>query len=92
MPLAAVLLQERAGSDPVVTRYRLVWLVAAVYWPSLHNAFIWDDDLYVQNNLALRSLSGLYDFWFRIGTTPQYYPLVYSTFWLEYHYVQKKPG
>ena len=32
MPLAAVLPQERAGSDPVVTRYRLVWLVAAVYW------------------------------------------------------------
>lgn len=69
---------------PVLAASLLIALVAAVYEPSLHNGFIWDDDLYVQNNQALRSLSGLRDIWFRIGTTPQYYPLVYSTFWVEY--------
>jgi len=62
----------------------LVALVALVYAPALANGFIWDDDLYVTNNEALRSPAGLRDIWLRIGTTPQYYPLVYTSFWIEY--------
>jgi len=63
----------------------LVVLVLAVYAPTLGNGFIWDDDYYVQDNAALRDAVGLRDIWFRIGTVPQYYPLVHSTFWIEYH-------
>ncbi len=63
----------------------LVLLVVLVYLPTLGNGFIWDDDQYVEENVALQSIEGLYDIWFRIGTVPQYYPLVHTTFWVENH-------
>ncbi|HEY5312661.1 MAG TPA: tetratricopeptide repeat protein, partial [Pirellulales bacterium] len=62
----------------------LLVLAIVVYWPALNSGFIWDDDDYVTANPALRSLAGLRDIWFRFGSTPQYYPVVFSTFWLEY--------
>ncbi len=63
----------------------LVLLVIAVYWPTLSNGFIWDDDAHVEMNRTLRSAGGLADIWFHLGATPQYYPLVHTTFWVEYH-------
>lgn len=54
------------------------------YLPALRAGFIWDDDHYVTANLALRSLAGLRDIWFDPKATPQYYPLVHTTFWIEY--------
>ncbi len=63
----------------------LALVAAIVYWPLLNNGFIWDDDAYVLNNVQLRTFDGLYNIWFRLGAVPQYYPLVHSTFWLEYH-------
>ena len=63
----------------------LVALVAVAYWPLRDAGFIWDDDSYVTGNMTLRSLDGLRRIWFEIGAVPQYYPLVHSTFWLEYH-------
>ncbi len=63
----------------------LVLLVAIVYWPTLDNGFIWDDDYYVEENVTLTSLAGLHDVWFKLGAVPQYYPLVHSTFWVEQH-------
>ena len=63
----------------------LVALVLVVYWPALGGGFVWDDDAYVTNNLALRSVPGLSQIWGTLTTTPQYYPLVYTSFWLEYH-------
>ena len=55
------------------------------YIPALQAGFIWDDNDYVLNNLTLRSLDGLRQIWFEIEATPQYYPLVHTSFWLEYH-------
>lgn len=63
----------------------LIALAAIVYWPTLANGFIWDDEHYVEWNHTLRSLSGLREIWFKLGAVPQYYPLVHSTFWVEYH-------
>jgi tetratricopeptide (TPR) repeat protein len=63
----------------------LVFFVVAVYWPTLSNGFIWDDDLYVYQNAMLKSRSGLLAIWSRPGAVPQYYPLVHTTFWIEYH-------
>ncbi len=63
----------------------LVALVVATYWPTLSNQFIWDDDVYVENNVHLRSFAGLGQIWFKLGAVPQYYPLVHTTFWVEYH-------
>src|SRR5262245_23858300 len=62
-----------------------VALVVVAYLPVLRGGFIWDDDAYVTENLTLRSLDGLRRIWFEIGAVPQYYPLVHTTFWIEYH-------
>ncbi len=51
----------------------------------MSNGFIWDDDDYVTKNSTLTSLDGLSNIWFKLGAVPQYYPLVHSTFWIEYH-------
>jgi tetratricopeptide (TPR) repeat protein len=63
----------------------LFGLALITYLPSLGNGFIWDDDAYVQHNLTLRSASGLWQIWTEPTSTPQYYPLVYTTFWVEHH-------
>jgi tetratricopeptide (TPR) repeat protein len=61
-----------------------VFLVAfLVYLPSLRGGFVWNDVDYVTKP-ALRSLGGLWDIWFNIGATEQYYPLLHSFFWLQY--------
>jgi tetratricopeptide (TPR) repeat protein len=57
----------------------------AAYLPAFRGEFIWDDDDYVTQNQTLRSLDGLRRIWLEFGATRQYYPLVYSTFWVEYH-------
>jgi protein O-mannosyl-transferase len=57
----------------------------AVYWPTLGAGFIWDDDVHVTANHTLPNLHGLERIWFELGATQQYYPMVYTTFWLEYH-------
>jgi tetratricopeptide (TPR) repeat protein len=55
-----------------------------VYLPALGGGYLWDDHLYVTGNPALRSLSGLADIWRIPPTTRQYYPLTFTSFWLEY--------
>lgn len=63
----------------------LVGMTLLVYAPVMWNIYIWDDDAYITRNLTLRSLDGLRAMWFRPLSLPQYYPLVHTTFWLEYH-------
>jgi tetratricopeptide (TPR) repeat protein len=63
----------------------LVVCALAAYVPAMQGGFVWDDDDYVTENLNLRSLSGLQRIWLELGAVPQYYPLVHTTFWLEYH-------
>jgi tetratricopeptide (TPR) repeat protein len=46
-------------------------------------AWIWDDTEYVTQNAVLREPGGLIDIWLDPSATPQYYPIVHSTFWLE---------
>lgn len=56
-----------------------------VYLPVMkHGGFVWDDDDYVTENETLRSIDGLRRIWIP-GETTQYYPAVYTSFWLEYH-------
>jgi tetratricopeptide (TPR) repeat protein len=60
-------------------------LVSVTYIPALRCGFIWDDDEYVTENPTLRTLDGLRRIWLVPRATPQYYPLVHTTFWVEYH-------
>jgi len=46
--------------------------------------FIWDDEDYVFENPHLPDPGGLERIWFHPRESPQYYPLVFTTFWLEY--------
>lgn len=59
--------------------------VALAYLPVLAAGFIWDDDMYVVDNTTLRDLSGLARIWLAPGATPQYYPAVFTSFWVEHH-------
>ena len=63
----------------------LVLVTILAYQPVWHAGFIWDDDYYVTHNLMLVSLDGLRRIWFAPGATVQYYPLTFTTFWMEYH-------
>ena len=77
-------------SRPIQASILLV-LVLAAYQPSLHNGFIWDDDLYVTHNTTLRSPEGLKRIWTVRGVTVQYYPMVFTSFWAEYQIFGPEP-
>src|SRR3954464_9708985 len=61
----------------------LVVMTLAFYSPSLRGTFIWDDALHVTRNPQLFDMTGLQNVWFKPGSTPQYYPLTYTSFWIE---------
>ncbi|HUU85807.1 MAG TPA: tetratricopeptide repeat protein [Phycisphaerae bacterium] len=63
----------------------LVGAVVVAYIPAIQGGYIWDDDDYVTENVHLHSLPGLGRIWFDVGATHQYYPLVHTSFWIEYH-------
>jgi len=70
-------------------------IVAAVllcYARTVTAGWIWDDDFYIWNNPTLRSLSGLFEIWFVPRATPQYYPLVHTSYWLEYRLWGDQPA
>jgi tetratricopeptide (TPR) repeat protein len=60
----------------------VVTLVA--YRPAWNGKLLWDDDINITSP-GLRSLDGLASIWIHPGATVQYYPLVHTVFWLEYH-------
>ncbi len=90
-----------AGIDPMrapissghARRSRSRWLPAAAlaamtllaYLPALRAGWIWDDDHYVTENPTLHDLNGLRRIWTDPLATPQYYPLVHTSFWIEHH-------
>jgi tetratricopeptide (TPR) repeat protein len=67
---------------------RLIILAAITfiaYIPAIGANYIWDDDHYVTQNHTLQSLEGMGRIWLEPEASPQYYPLVFSSFWLEHH-------
>lgn len=84
--LAAEINYVKAGqSKQWLLAVAILFLTVLAYQPVWHAGFIWDDDRYVSNNPALRSVDGLQGIWVKPGTTVQYYPLVFTSFWVEYH-------
>lgn len=73
------------GFSPAVLASALVLATLAAYLPALGAGYIWDDDYYVTNDANLRTLQGLRDIWLKPSASPQYYPLVFTGFWIEYH-------
>ena len=63
----------------------LTAITAAAYLPAMYSGgFVWDDDDYVIHNQTLRDAGGLWQIWTSPRATPQYYPLVHTTYWVEY--------
>jgi len=63
----------------------LLVLTFLCYFQATRFTYIWDDQDYILENPTLRNLNGLKRIWFDFNATPQYYPLVHSFFWVEYH-------
>jgi len=68
----------------------LLLLTLAAHAGSLSAGWIWDDDSYITENPVLQSVDGWFTIWYP-GTTPQYYPMVFLSFWIEYSLVGLDP-
>ena len=62
----------------------IVPLILVAYYPAWNGGFIWDDNGHITKP-ALRSAAGLLRIWLEPGATQQYYPIVHSAFWLQFH-------
>ena len=63
----------------------LLTLSTGAYLPALRSGFVGlDDETYVVNNATLRSTAGLLQIWLEPTASPQYYPITFSAFWLQY--------
>jgi len=76
--------QGRSWTTISLGSFILVAGTIVSYLPATQAGFIWDDDDYVIYNETLRTTDGLREIWLNPYSTPQYYPLVHTTFWLEY--------
>ena len=61
----------------------IVVLTLVAFGPVWHAGFIWDDDVYVTENPLLTAPDGLRRIWFSLDSPSQYFPLTYTTFYLE---------
>ncbi len=77
---------RRAGSAAAwAAGLSLMVITVVAYLPAAECGFVWDDDVYVEQNETLRDLEGLSRIWFELGAIPhQYFPMVHTTFWVEY--------
>ncbi len=65
----------------------LALLTFAAYLPALKAGFVWDDAA-VTDNPLLRTSNGLWRIWSNPSANlneGHYWPMVYSSFWMEYH-------
>jgi len=63
-------------------------LVLISYFPALRSGYIWDDNALTEN-LVIRTNDGLLKIWFspsEILQESHYWPLTYTTFWIEYRF------
>ena len=61
----------------------IILLCIIVYTPSLRNGFIWDDDTNLYKSPWIQEAGGLKVIWFT-HKMYQYYPIDFTTFWLEH--------
>src|SRR5436309_11918576 len=57
-------------------------LTFVAYSSAIHGGFIWDDNNYGTANSLLTAPNGLWRIW-TTTESPQFYPLVFTTFWVE---------
>jgi Flp pilus assembly protein TadD len=78
------------NAKPILPAIALVVLGFLAFYPTLAGGFLWDDHLLITQNNLITSPGRLWMLWF--STVPyDYFPLTYSTFWLEYRLVGDSP-
>lgn len=73
----------RLGFNDWSLRLLIFGLVLACYWPALTGSILWDDPAHV-TRADLRSWQGLGRIWTDMRATQQYYPVLFSAFWIEH--------
>ena len=74
------------GRENVLAILALGLLVAVSYFPATQAGFVWDDEVFTTAE-PIRSVSGLWNIWFSPSDIPSeghYWPIVYTSFWLEH--------
>ncbi len=74
---------EPLAARPLLVALALLAATLLAYAPALRAGYVWDDDSYLTENAVLTEPGGLARVWLEPRATPQYYPLVFTTFWLE---------
>ena len=77
-----------SGGRPGAQLWRPVVLIPlltlVVFAGSLRSGFVnWDDDKYIRDNPHMTAPNGLVRIWTTLES-PQYYPLTFTSYWLEY--------
>ncbi len=80
------------GRRSILAAALLLAALVVAYVPAIQGGFVWDDQDYVVQNENLRSLAGLGRLWTDPHSLPQYYPLVATSFWLEYRLWELEPA
>ncbi len=71
---------------PATAAFALSAIIAVSFFPALSAGFVWDDGIFSESP-AVRTWSGLWTIWFspaEIEGEDHYWPIVYTTFWLEH--------
>ncbi|MCL6519435.1 MAG: tetratricopeptide repeat protein [Armatimonadetes bacterium] len=68
----------------------ILLITAIAYVPAICNGFVWDDNVFIIESPIMNSPNALYRYWFTTDS-PDYYPLVYTLFWIEYQIWGKNP-
>ena len=80
-----------SGKDWYLWAGVLAILVFVAFLPAATGSLVWDDDHHAGLIANFPTLDGLIDIWTPGKATPQYYPLTFTTFWLEFHLWHDNP-
>lgn len=80
---ALLTLWTGACSRPWAGALFLVAVTLAAFGPAWHGGFVWDDNIYITDNPLLTDPHGLRKIWFSLEAPSQYFPLTYTSFYIE---------
>ncbi|HUO09997.1 MAG TPA: tetratricopeptide repeat protein [Phycisphaerae bacterium] len=85
-PLEEPALQSPASRTipPIAAPIFLLLLVVLAFYPAVFGGYTWDDGAWLTDNINVRSPHGLSAIWNPAYQVLHYYPLIFSTYWIEF--------